>query len=861
MSVATRLGSLNPFTGKHSMAGRLSAALLHALILPTLPAAAASPVLSPEQEQQTFQLDDGLRIELVASEPMVQDPVAMTFDGQGRLWVVEMRGFMPDIDGEGETNANGRVSILEDLDHDGIMDRSTVFMDGLVLPRAIAVTSSGVLIAENKWLWWAEDADRDGRADRRVLVDADYGATNAVEHSSNGLWRGLDNWYYNAKSDRRYQGSGRHWHSEPTEKRGQWGICHDDDGRLFYNYNHSQLHVDLVPPSLLGRNPNHQPTSGISEPVSTNQQVFPIHPTPAANRGYIPGTLDDQLRIRAFTSACAPLIHRGDALPAPYRGNAFVCEPVGNLIKRNVLTRDGLAVRAKPAPNPAEFLASTDERFRPVFLADGPDGALYVADMYRGIVQHKFYLTPYLRRQSLDRGLVQPIHKGRIWRIVPKDWHRPQPRSLAAMSDTETLQLLGDSNGWWRDRAQQHLVEHLRSDLIPDLRRIAWSHKNPRARLHALWTLHGLRDQQTTWLKAAKDPHPAVQAAAIRMLETPVLNKVADEVLESALETPARGDDLRLVVAATLTADRLSYSYRIPLLASVISRHVDQPVVRDSVLSSLSGVESALLQRLWDDPSWTEESLGKSIFFESLANTIVYRRRTDEILELLERLDGPALPLDWKQRALLSGMAVHGVGRSFQPIALPSQPRFFKRQGRIADQTVLARLQRLDPLFSWPGHSPRPAVSSSRQTLSARDQKLFVQGRTLYLTLCAACHGNDGEGLKPLGPPLAHSDWVRGPDGVLIRILLQGMSGPVTVNDTRFEAPNILPEMPSLTSMDNEDMAAVLTYIRRAWDHAADPVTPKRVNRIRIETQGRDLPWTEKELLEFRDTLEVETEE
>src|SRR5690606_4842403 len=193
----------------------------------------------------------------------IQDPVLCTFDGAGRLWVVEMRSYMPNMEGEGEREAIGRISVLQDNDGDGIMDVSTVYMDSLVMPRALAIVAGGVLVAAEEALWMTTDDDGDLRADSKTLIDPDYAGSTLPEHAGNGLWRGIDNWYYNAKSRQRYRFVNDKWQRDSTEFRGQWGISHDDAGRLYYNYNWSQLHADLVPPNYLTRNKNHTPVSGI----------------------------------------------------------------------------------------------------------------------------------------------------------------------------------------------------------------------------------------------------------------------------------------------------------------------------------------------------------------------------------------------------------------------------------------------------------------------------------------------------------------------------------------------------------------------------------------------------------------------
>ena len=438
-----------------------------------------SPALSPQQSKEHFQIAEDLRIELVAAEPLVQDPVVIHFDEAGRLWVVEMRGFMPNVDGEGKEEKTGRIAVLEDEDGDGHMDKRTTFLDSLVLPRSLAIVKGGALVAEKMPLWWARDLDGDLRADTMILIDAKYGERGLVEHSPNGLWRGLDNWYYNAKSGARYRLAENQWIKDTTERRGQWGISHDDFGRLYYNYNWSQLHADIVPPNALMRNPHHRPTSGIDHGLTIDRRIFPIRPNPAVNRGYIPNVFDEQGRLREFTSACSPLVYRGDQLGVDFAGNAFVCAPSANLIKRNLVSENGLYLEARHAYSDREFLASTDERFRPVFLNTGPDGALYIADMYRGVVQDDAYITPYLREQILERKLELPIHLGRIWKITSGTASRSTPSDLKKLPGEELIQLLRHPNGWHRDMAQRLLVERQDVTVIPALRQFAAKEQTP----------------------------------------------------------------------------------------------------------------------------------------------------------------------------------------------------------------------------------------------------------------------------------------------------------------------------------------------------------------------------------------------
>jgi mono/diheme cytochrome c family protein/glucose/arabinose dehydrogenase len=827
-------------------------------------AASISPALSPDEELKFFQLTAGLRIELVACEPMVQDPVAMTFDERGRLWVVEMRGFMPNLDRKGEDQKVGRVSILEDTDGDGRMDKSTVFLDRLVLPRAVAIVRGGALIAEHKPLWFAEDTNGDGKADRKKLIDAEYGGSGLPEHSGNGLWRGLDNWHYNAKSRWRYRWRGGQWLREETESRGQWGICHDDWGRRFYNYNWSQLHADLVPPNYLSRNPHHSPSTGISVGVATNQTVFPARPTPAINRAYLPGVLDEEGRTREFTSAGAPLIYRGDALPVAFRSNAFVVEPAANLVKRNLVQDDGLGLTARPAETNREFLASTDERFRPVFLADGPDGALYVVDMYRGVIQHGAYMTPYLRDQSQKRGLAQPVHRGRIWRIVAADAPRRPPVRLEIANGTELIAHLSHPNGWVRDTAQRLLVERGDRLLVPQLREIALHGNNPLGRVHALWTLEALGESAPNQLAGAlRDSHPKVVANALRVLEGSLTNSPAtlypsngerDGVrgnLLSHLEQLARSTSPEVVLQNALTAGNTHGEGKLLLLAGIISRHVDLPLMRDAVMSGLRNDEFTLLQQLWRDPEWQQESLARAGFLESLASAVVRSSEREQIQSLLALMDRPPQIFGWREQALLAGVAVHAGRRDFKPITLKRQPELLTHAVRFPDRAVRSRIEKLPQMFTWPGHAPQKFTRGKARPLQPREEELFTKGRQIYLTVCAGCHGPDGAGLEPQAPPLLDSEWVLGSEAQLVRILLHGLEGAISVNGTRYEPPRTLAEMPSLAVLDNESLAAVLTYIRREWGHTAEPVSTLTVARTRTQSQGRGRPWTEKELREL----------
>lgn len=806
----------------------------------------ASPVRTPSEELSTFQISSGLKIQLVASEPMVQDPVVMAFDADGRMWVVEMRGFMPDVNGKGEKARVGRVSVLEDTNGDGQMDISRIYMDSLILPRAIALVPGGALIAENGALWLTWDRDGDLRADAKVLIDSVYANGPSPEHSGNGLLRNIDNWYYNAKSRFRYRFAGGKWQRDSTEFRGQWGISHDDEGRLYYNYNWSQLHADLVPPDYLSRNRNHTPTTGIDHGLTLDRRIYPIRPNPAVNRGYVPGTLDKNGRLLEFTAACSPLYYRGNALPKEYYGNVFVCEPSGNLIKRNIVEKRGLMLTAfDPSPG-KEFIASTDERFRPVYLATGPDGALYVADMYRGLIQHGTYVTPYLREQTIKRGLEQPINHGRIWRIVPENWTPSKVEKLFEMTSEKLASMLFHPDGWHRDMAQRLLVERGDTSIAKLLKGLILTGANQLGRFHALWTVEGLNLLTPELLfPLLQDQNPVIRTTAVRLLEPMAKqNKSVRLRLEEELLKIWKSAPIEQILQITLAANVLDQTISHQLLAGIAERYDTSALIRDALLSSLQDQEFSFLQRLWNLPSWQRDEPAKVILVEMLTTAIVRKRDPSELASLLSMLNVKG-SLGWKEKAALTGISIQGKNARIKPVLLRSAPAILTRMD-IANEEF--RLRNLRAMFTWPGHTIDTGHAQTQHPLNESEQKQFISGRQLYLSTCSGCHGTDGDGLNRFAPPLIASELVLGNEKRLVLLLLHGLEGPVEVNGKRYDTPDILPVMPAHSTLDDGSISSILTYIRNEWGNNAGAVSTRTVSTTRNTSQGRVVPWTAAEL-------------
>lgn len=467
-----------------------------------------APVLTVDQALKTFTIEKGFVIEPVAAEPLIEKPVALAFDAKGRMWVCEMRGYMIDIDGNDEDKPIGRIAILEDTDGNGTADKRTTFLDNILLPRAIAIVPSGILFGDQQNLYFVKSKD-DKPDGKPVVIDDKFAVGGNVEHKTNGLMFGIDNWMYNTKSDVRYKFTDGKLTREQTENRGQWGITRDNLGRLYHNNNSVLLVGDRVLPNLLRGNPAVKLKASITANIGNNK-VFPGRVTPAINRAYMAkkngydlDTLDPKtFKLIDATGACGPVIYRGNQFPESYQNAAFICESSAQLIKLvNVVAKDGKLTGSHPLQN-RDFLTSTDERFRPVNIYNAPDGSIYVLDMYHGIIQHKTYMTTYLRKQTLDRKLDGPgLGHGRIYRIRAEKTPLAKVEDLSKAQVDDLAKKLGDPNGAVRDIAQKELIDR-KADPAPLIAALK-APSNELHSLHLIWTLEGLGALDASHLKAA----------------------------------------------------------------------------------------------------------------------------------------------------------------------------------------------------------------------------------------------------------------------------------------------------------------------------------------------------------------------
>lgn len=784
-------------------------------IKPTL-----SPARSPEEALASFELVDGFEIELVAAEPLIEDPVIIDFDTQGRMWVVEMRGFMMDINATGQFDKVGRVSVLEDTNGDGIMDKSTRFLNDLILPRALRCFQDGILVAEHEALWYVTDANNDLVPDEKILIDPEYATHGSVEHRPNGLLIGLDNWIYNSRSSKRYKLIDGEWIIEATENRGQWGITQDDYGRLYYNFHWSQLHTDIAPPNTLTRNPNFTPTLSANSTVSADQLVYPIRMNTAINRGYREGVLDDEGKLKRFASACSPWIYRGGIFPETFDGNAFVCAPAANTIKRNLISDHGLTVSGINAYADHDFLASTDERFRPVSLSGGPDGALYVVDMYRGIIQQADFMTEFLRKESIDRELAAPINLGRIYRIKPTQADTASLPDFSSLTTNDWVDLLQHPNGWVRDRAQQWLLWKRPSDAAEPLKKLARD-GTAVSSLHALWCLDGMGMDpfsSSIGLIAHSNQKLASTAMVIAARSANTRERIQKlvTIFDDYFDTSV-GHAFHSVIAVGI----FDYHSKSALFTKIAVQFNDSPNIREALLSCLRGNEFEFLKHLTHSTDWTEPTPGRQLLIQGLASCAIRHNKLTEVRSLLES----SKQAGWKGKAMTEGLITALLERK-DPLELDSNPAL--------------KDSRFDSLLAWPGHEGPKRSKNTARPLTPNERALYVKGHTIYSGLCASCHGAEGSGMPMLAPPLVNSEWVTGDPDRLARILLHGLEGSIQVAGKTYAPPQILPAMPPVGMMSNEELAATMTYIRRAWDHQADPVTGGDIQRNRDLTATQE---------------------
>jgi mono/diheme cytochrome c family protein len=503
--------------------------------------------------------------------------------------------------------------------------------------------------------------------------------------------------------------------------------------------------------------------------------------------------------------------------------------------------------------------------------------------MYHGIIQHKGYITEYLRDQILSRKLEQPQGHGRIYRVVHETTRRDRAPSLSKATPQQLVELLAHPNGWWRDTAQRLLVERGATAVAPALKQRAEKAPDWRTRVHALWTLDGLDSlEPATVTRALEDPSREVRASAVRLSERWLAppNPAIVAALQKHVDDPDWA--VRRQLAATLGALPDAADAKIATLTTMLERHGGDPIVVDAALSGLSGHERVVLQRLLKASA---ETPALRAALPMVAATIARAGQDAALQELFQWIAEPSRA-DWQRVALLEGAeaalvggplpgagrrgggagraaaqpadptargarggpggapafpraeggpAGTGRGRGSAPVQLTREPSALTAMAKSGGDTAPRATALLDRL-TWPGKPGAPGAPAAAAPLTPAEQKRLEDGRNIYNGLCMACHQEDGQGREKLAPSLVGSALALAPPAIPVRVLLNGKEGSVGL-------------MPPLgTTLSDDQIAAVLTYTRRSWGNQASAVDPAAVAEVRKTAAERTRPWTEAEL-------------
>jgi putative membrane-bound dehydrogenase-like protein len=648
------------------------------------PADADRPPLSPAEALAAFVLEPGYRIDLVAAEPLVRDPVAIAFDERGRLYVVENRGYPDPLDGAAAP-PEGVIALLTDTTGDGRYDSRSDFATGLTYPNGIMVWNGGVFVTCAPDLLYLRDTTGDGVADERRVVLTGFHTTRTAQIRFSHPTLGVDNWIYLTSglnggrvvvperpdraavefvsSDSRF--NPRTLEFELTGGQGQYGLTFDDYGRRFICSNrHPVWHV-VLEPRQLQRNPHLAFAETVQEvsAVGARAIVWPIS-RDLTTAGFHPGLMSTP-HSGTFTSASGVHIHRGDALPPGHRDSIFIAEPAQNLVQRQLREPAGVSFRSRPARDGVEFLASADTWFSPVFAANGPDGALYIVDMYRKDIDHPQYV-PEQSRGLFDFAAGKD--RGRIYRVAADD--RP-PVGFSADGGGRNVDALVSAlahpNGWWRETAQRLIVERQDPDAIQSLRVMAAS-RDELGRIHALWTLEGLAALADTDIEHALDDESAgVRENGVRLAESRL---GASPRLAVAMLARHQDGDPRVRLLAALALGDLDDPRAVGALAAIARRDGEDRWARAAVLSGIAGRAEAFLEAFAAGPPPLPV---RAAVMEDLAQLYGAGEPAGRNVALVALIAEPSAELSWQAAALAGlsrGLRSRGLGDELQsPLA------------------------------------------------------------------------------------------------------------------------------------------------------------------------------------------------
>ena len=628
----------------------------------------------PDKALSTFEVEPGFKIELLASEPDVASPVDMEIDEYGRLYVVEMPGYPLDKSG------TGRIKLLSDTDGDGKMDKSTIFADGLVLPNGILRWKKGILITDAPDVLYLEDTDGDGKADKREKILTGFSLSNPHVNVNNPIY-GLDNWVHlshlGAIGTRKYgtefgdQGTEIHFPDQPdaprlpknadghnvrfrpethelemASGRSQFGHTFDKWGHHFFTHNQNHIYQEAIQAEYLKRNPDlliADATQVVSDHGKATE-VFQITKNP-----------DRQLftPVGVTTSSSGLTAYLGGAFPAPYDGNVtFVAESVSNLVHADIITDKGASFTAKRQHPDKEFLASTDSWSRPVNMYVGPDGALYVLDYYRQTIEHPEWMSD---EAVAAGGLYNGYDMGRIYRITPTNAKGPEwtkGLKLGDATNEELVAYLADANLWWRKNAQRLLVDRADKTVVPSLIKMASNPASPMGRLHALWTLEGMKALTPAIIQTAlKDPTAGIRENGIKLAELHL--KDADGLAENLLALQ-NDPDPKVRYQLLCTLGYINTPEAGVARQKLLFRDLDDDWMQIAALSANSSQTAPLLKTVL--ASYRADNPAYASLLQRLTAIIGAGDKPEPIRELIQKAIQPAGQKQGWQSPVLAGL-------------------------------------------------------------------------------------------------------------------------------------------------------------------------------------------------------------
>ncbi|MCE6991997.1 PVC-type heme-binding CxxCH protein [Dyadobacter sp. CY323] len=554
-----------------------------------------------KKAMESFRLEEGLGIELVASEPLVIDPVAFAFDEQNDLYVVEDRGYPDPIDGS-KAPAIGRIALLRDTDSDGKYETRREFVGDLTYPNGILPWKGGVFVTCAPHVYYFKDTDGDGVADIKDIVLTGFNSDKTAQIRISHPVLGLDGWVYitsglnsgTVTSPKHPEREAVNFTSadgrfdpetfvfENAGGRSQFGLTFDPFGRRFGTSNRHPVMQMMIAPWDLKRNPSllfTETYQNVSN-VEANAKVMPISGA-VTTAEFIP-KLMGLSHTGTFTSACGLLVYNGNRMSNAHKGNVFICEPAQNLVQRQLMSPDGAGFRSELADQNKEFLASTDEWFRPVFLNHGPDGSLYLADMHRKVIDHPSYV-PEEARHLLD--FESGKSDGRLYRIYkkgqPANRQRPDFKNQA-----DVLAALDSDNEWHRQTAFRVILQNKSAQYSPGLKTLAINSSKAESRAAALWLLSHLQTLDKNVLeKALRDPSSGVREQAVKLTD----RNAMDAAVVSDLLAPLASDaDKRVRFTAALALGNYKTQASLDALAKIAAMDGEDKWTRNAVLSGIS---------------------------------------------------------------------------------------------------------------------------------------------------------------------------------------------------------------------------------------------------------------------------------